>query len=225
MQRALVLVFVVSACTAPLVPPPCPGSVPTLTTDGFVNEGRVLVDVTVDDGLATVRFAELERDDALELTFPVQEAPGIIEGESDLDVGFGKCTGEGCDEQLWVLARDGARSLEVGRVNFLEDDGPPSASADETHLGVVYPAGALACDDGDPDTAQPAALSVRTDDGELMLAPGDSREVTIDGAPWRVLAGPAARRESFQGLEPCADCPGPGLHANTFATGILYRLD
>lgn len=143
-------------------------------------------------------------------------------GAARLFGGSGSCFGEGCDFTLFGLHTDGLGTFLIfGQLNVLDDGDRSFQEVPGATVRLARDPPQAACPDGDGEV--PAGVTVTTDDGPLTLLPGEHAPANIDGVTWQVEAGTSRREEWFTSPAPCADCAGPGWHANTTIDVVLYR--
>ena len=168
--------------------------------------------------------AVFELDDDRSIRFAVDaDAPPALPalGPVEVRVGQPDCFGEGCDDGWWTLRDvDGAAFFEVGVANTFGRNvrGPNPGD----HLTLVVPQPDVLCPSNSEPT--PALAVIVADDRNVVLAPGEGADVTIDGVAWRAIAGSATRSSFVQDDDPCADCASPGVHSEVRVEAVLYRV-
>ncbi len=189
--------------------------------------GEVVVEDARVEGLGfvTVNFAG-----GRTLLFPVSPSrpPSLPPpGPATLHAGQADCFGEGCDTAFWALVDDaGVPWFEVGTANAI-DDGPVRGPGPDEHVTFRLATDDEVCgvspaEGGGGDGIAVGVVS--TDDGDVIVKAGATKDVVIGGAEFAVAVGGAERDVVVvEDIGPCADCAAPGDYVFTSIGVVLYR--
>ncbi len=223
-MRFLCFALLASSGCVQSAPPELECGQALVTASGFAG-GAVIVNASIAGDDVVVSVVEAEgRSVTVRFPFDPEHPPllPLISSPARFIQLEDTCLGEGCGEAYWIL-RDATGQLtyfEVGRVTNINGGIPVPTNV---HLTMQDEPADLLCE-GSTESL-PTAAVVRSDDGEIVMQPGERRVVTIDGRAWMAMAGVVKQHVYVEQYgEVVADGPGPGVWVTRTAEIVLYLI-